>query len=81
MNDIKKKKQEVLAKMKPVWDEEARINKEYKREIWEEKKNQIKCYFTYPWGHIYGDLEGSTPFEYRQCGVCGFSYYIFKNVT
>jgi hypothetical protein len=71
MNDIKKKKQEVIAKMKPVWDEEIRINKEYNRKIWQERINQIKCFWTYPWGHAETDWKmNDLGLYYRDCMVC-----------
>jgi hypothetical protein len=71
MNDIKKKKQEVIAKMKPILEEENRINKEYNRKLREEKINQIKCWWTYPWGHVETDwIMDDLGLYYRDCKVC-----------
>lgn len=72
MNDIKKKKQEVVAKMQPVWDEEYRKKEEFYKKIRQEKKNQLKCFWTYPWGHIFEGEWKRDDFRllYKDCLVC-----------
>jgi hypothetical protein len=71
MNEIKRRKQEVIEKMKPVWDEEYRRGRELDRKVWQEKKNQIKCWWTYPWGHILTEFKWNDfGHFYRDCMVC-----------
>ena len=69
--DIKSKKKEMLAKLKPEWDEDDRKNKEYRKAIYEEQKNQLKCFWTYPWGHVTSKVQKDDfGFRYMDCIVC-----------
>jgi hypothetical protein len=79
MNDIKKKKQEVVAKMKPVWDEKYRLDREADKEMWGRYKKRMKCFWSYPWGHIYGPWEGPKYFQHHQCMVCRHDEYLNKH--
>lgn len=79
--DIKKKKQEVIEMMKPVWDENIRLYNEDNKVAWQHLKNRLKCYWSYPWGHIYSDWEGPRYFERRHCMVCNHIIYKHKGLS
>jgi hypothetical protein len=75
--DIKSKKKEVIARMKPIWDAEEAKYKQENKEWWAAVRACFKCYFTYPWGHISNQcFYNEGYYRFSECMVCGIQFKV-----